>query len=295
MPRSKSYIASPPGFTIKEQLVDRGISQKEFAVRMGLSEKHVSKLINGEVQLTPDVAVRLETVLGVPAKFWNKLEAFYREDLIKVELENKMDADKELARLLPYAEMAKLEWVPKTRNASEKVTHLRKYFEVIELSLLEKRNLLRIAYRKLDITEKNDFAALAWVQEARLKARDIETKPVNISKLEKELKKIQKMTTLSSSVFIPKLCSLLAECGIALVFLPHLKGSSLQGATFLDGKKIVIALTDRNMDGEKFWLGLFHEIAHVVLGHVYQEECLSDKEEKEADVWAKRMLASTHT
>ena len=72
MVKSRSFIATPPGATIKEQLLDRGLSQKEFAVRMGMSEKHISKLINGEVQLTPDVAVRLEMVLGVPAKFWNK-------------------------------------------------------------------------------------------------------------------------------------------------------------------------------------------------------------------------------
>ena len=70
MVKSHSFIATPPGATIKEQLLDRGLSQKEFAVRMGMSEKHISKLINGEVQLTPDVAVRLEMVLGVPAKFW---------------------------------------------------------------------------------------------------------------------------------------------------------------------------------------------------------------------------------
>lgn len=49
---------------------------------MDMSEKHISKLINGEVQLTPDIAVRLEVVLGVPAQFWSKLEAIYREKLI---------------------------------------------------------------------------------------------------------------------------------------------------------------------------------------------------------------------
>ena len=81
MIRSRSTIATPPGATIKEQLVDRGMSQKEFAERMDLSEKHISKLINGEAQLTSDVAVRLEMVLGVPAQFWSKLEANYREKL----------------------------------------------------------------------------------------------------------------------------------------------------------------------------------------------------------------------
>ena len=73
MVKSRSFIATPPGATIKEQLIDRGLSQKEFALRMGMSEKHISKLINGDVQLTPEVAVRLEMVLGVPAKFYIKL------------------------------------------------------------------------------------------------------------------------------------------------------------------------------------------------------------------------------
>lgn len=91
MVRSRSYIATPPGATIKEQLNDREMSQKEFAARMDMSEKHISKLINGEVKLTPEVAVRLEMVLGVPAKFWNNLEAVYREKLLKVESENTMD------------------------------------------------------------------------------------------------------------------------------------------------------------------------------------------------------------
>lgn len=38
MVRSRSIIATPPGATIKEQLKDRGMSQKEFAARMDMSE-----------------------------------------------------------------------------------------------------------------------------------------------------------------------------------------------------------------------------------------------------------------
>ena len=43
MLRSKSIIATPPGTTIKEQLEDRGMTQKDFAARMGMSEKHISR------------------------------------------------------------------------------------------------------------------------------------------------------------------------------------------------------------------------------------------------------------
>ena len=98
--RSRSYIATPPGATIKEQLNDRGMSQKESAARMNMSEKYLSKLVYGEVQLTPETAVRLEMVLGVPAKFWNDLEAIYREKIIKTEAENAMDSDAEMVKTL---------------------------------------------------------------------------------------------------------------------------------------------------------------------------------------------------
>lgn len=95
MVRSRNYIATPPGATIQEQLDDRNMSQKEFAARMGMSEEHISKLIHGEVQLTPETGIRLEMVLGIPAKFWNNLEANYREKMIMAEAKNEMDADVE--------------------------------------------------------------------------------------------------------------------------------------------------------------------------------------------------------
>lgn len=84
MIRNCTCIVIHPGATIKKQLEDRGMSQKEFASRMGMSEKHISRIIHGEVQLTPDVADKLERVLGVPANFWINLESIYKEKLVKI-------------------------------------------------------------------------------------------------------------------------------------------------------------------------------------------------------------------
>ena len=286
MVRSRSIIATPPGATIKEQLKDRGMSQKEFAARMDMSEKHISKLINGEVQLTPEVAVRLEMVLGVPAKFWNNLEGIYREKLIKAEAENAMDKDEEIAKKLPYNEMAKYGWVPETRVLKEKVVHLRKYFELVELSLLENIQITRIACRRLAVTEKSDLALLAWAQEAKIKAREIETAPINVKGLMNLIPKIRLMTVMKAKEFSPKLKSMLQECGIALVFLPHLQGSFLQGASFIDGNKIVVGLTTRGKDADKFWFSLFHELAHIILGHIGQMNGISEDDEQAANSWS---------
>ncbi|MDO4293855.1 MAG: HigA family addiction module antitoxin [Eubacteriales bacterium] len=286
MVRSRSFIATPPGATIKEQLNDKGMSQKEFAARMDMSEKHISKLIHGEVQLTPETAVRLELVLGVPAKFWNNLEAIYREKIIKAETENAMEEDAETAKKFPYGEMAKFGWVPETREVNEKVVSLRKYFEVVDLSLLQNEQITRIACRRLAITEKSDLALMAWAQEAKIKARGIQTAPINVKALLHAMPEIRKMTVLKPIEFCPKIKKCLAECGIALVFLPHLKGSFLQGASFLDGNKIVVGLTARGKDADRFWFSLFHELAHIALGHIGQSNGTSDKDEEAADKWS---------
>ena len=293
MVKSRSFIATPPGATIKEQLLDRGLSQKEFAVRMGMSEKHISKLINGEVQLTPDVAVRLEMVLGVPAKFWNKLEATYREKLIKANAENEMDSDKELVKKLPYREMSKNGWVPETREATEKVIYLRKYFEVVNLEIIKDMKLSKIACRRLAETEKGNLALLAWAQKAKLEARAIETSLIDLKTLKEKLPEIRSMTAMNPADFCPKLIEMLSGCGIALVFLPHIGGSFLHGATFCDGNKIVVGLTVRGKDADKFWFSLFHELGHILLGHINQSDGTTDEDEEAADNFAKETLIPT--
>lgn len=290
MMKSKTYIATPPGATIKEQLIDRDMSQKEFAQRMDMSEKHISKLINGEVQLTPDVAMRLEMVLGLPARFWNNLEAIYREKLQLVQAENEMEQDIAIMKKYPYAEMVKYGWVADVKKSEERVFSLRKHFEVVKLSMLKAPLIPGIAYRRQSISEKAECALLAWAQRAKLEARQIDTKPIDLQKLETIIPEIRSMTSSNPREFCPNLINMLSDCGIALVFLPHIGGSFLHGATFFDRNKIVVGLTVRGKDADKFWFSLFHELGHILKGHISNVEGTTDEDEQEADSYARQIL-----
>ena len=291
MVKSRSIIATPPGATIKEQLVDRGMSQKEFASRMGISQKHISKLINGDVQLTPDMALRLESVLGIPAQFWNNLESIYREKVAKVMAENEMDRDIELVQKFPYNEMVKNGWVENVRTSVEKVFCLRKFFEVASLDLLEKKSLFPgIACRKLSDEEKTDYALYAWAQEAKLESRNQPVKSININEIGKKVSQIRAMTKEKPDSFCPKLVQSMAECGVSLVFLPHISGSFLHGATFYDKSRIVMGLTVRGKYADRFWFSLFHELGHIILGHIGQIDGTTIDDEVAADTYAKDVL-----
>ena len=101
------------------------------------------------------------------------------------------------------------------------------------------------------------------------------------------------MTTLNPSAFCKLLTDTLSNCGIALVFLPHIGGSFLHGATFYDGNKIVVGLTLRGKDADKFWFSLFHELGHILLGHINQPNGTTQKDEIAADNFAKETLIPT--
>lgn len=290
MYKSKSYIAIPPGVTIKEQLETREMTQKEFALRMDMSEKHISNLLNGKVELTANVANRLESVLGLPSSFWLNLEGLYREQLAKVQDEISMDEEIELAKQMPYNNMAKLGWVKKTRINIEKVYNLRRFFEVSRLSILEHLKMPGIAYRVNCRSEKNNYALAAWAQKAKCEAESISTESVNIQKIITRLQAIRSLTLKEPEEFCCELKTMLAECGVAVVFLPHLNGSYLQGASFYDKKKIVMGLTVRGRTADIFWFSLFHELYHIIEGHINNPGDTTIDEERLADEFARDTL-----
>ena len=287
---SNHTIAVPPGATIKEQLDMRGLTQKEFASRMGMSEKHISNLINGKAELTQEVALRLESIFGIPARFWNNLESLYRESIARVNAENDLEEDAEIADLMPYSELVKLGWIIATRDRLEKTINLRNFFEISRLSILRDQRVPGLAFRKLCVDTEIDYKSAIWVQKARLEARKIQTGVINGYLLQEKLSSIRAMTTQDPEVFCKDLVATMADCGIALVFLPHIGGSFLHGATFVDGKKIVLGLTVRGKYADKFWFSLFHEIGHVINGHVYETGELTEEQEAEANNFARDAL-----
>lgn len=290
MLHSKNTIAVPPGATIREQLENRGMPQKEFALRMGMSEKHISRLINGKVELTPEVALRLESVLGLPARFWNNMESVYREQLSRVESELDMENDEIIASKFPYHKLVSLGWVPATRKINEKVENLRAFFEVAKLGLLDNLRIPGIAFRINGENDKSNYSLAAWAQKARIEARKKPVSSINIDKLKIIIPEIRKLTIMEPVNFCKQLHKILSSCGIAIVFLPHIDGSFLHGASFVDGNHIVLGLTVRGRDADRFWFSLFHEIYHIIEGHINSAEPTLEDQEREADIFARDTL-----
>ena len=77
-----SYFV-PTSELIKERLEIYSISQKELAIRLNVSEKHVSELLNNKVLLTMDMAMALEKVININYEVLMGYEIKYRGFLEK--------------------------------------------------------------------------------------------------------------------------------------------------------------------------------------------------------------------
>lgn len=270
--KSKTYIAIPPGVTIKEQLQDRGITQKEFAKRIGFSEKHVSKLINGEVQLTVEVARKLEMVLSIPAQFWCNLESIYREDLLKVKEENEFQNDLKIIKEIPYNQLMKLGWIEPNKNKMEIVIHLRKYFEVAQLSYLERGLYPQILNKKIFNNNQHNYSVLAWIQKAKLEARYMVVEKINVDKLKVKLNEFKNLIKENPVDFCPLLADELAKCGIALIYLSQITEMNECAVSFIDNKKIILGIVVEDKFKDEFWFSLFREFYYIIYGQSDNED-----------------------
>ena len=64
---------------------DAGISQAEFAVRLGTTPKNVSTLVNGQTTLSNDIAKKLSAMTGTEVEVWLNLQMEYDKKKIEIE------------------------------------------------------------------------------------------------------------------------------------------------------------------------------------------------------------------
>ena len=59
---------------LEEFLKPLDLTQTELAQRLGISFPRLNEIVNGRRSVTPDTALRLAQVLGMPADFWLGLQ-----------------------------------------------------------------------------------------------------------------------------------------------------------------------------------------------------------------------------
>lgn len=299
----KELIAFHPGYYVKDLIDAQGMNQEELAKRLQTSGKYVSDLINGRVNLTEEMVLRLSIVFGTSTAMWLNLNKTFIEKKLEIESKIREGEECSLVKQIDYKFWVELNLVKPATKAIDKVRELQKYFKVSSLSVLQQRDFL-VQYRTTvsEIKDINVINANAWVQTALNLGAQTCVQPFDKKTLMSQLGKIREMTIQEPEIFYPKMKKILADCGVALVVLPNLKNCGVNGAVkWMSKDKVVLAINDRRKYADSFWFSLFHELGHVMQQRIKvlliseKQDCLETNEllqklETEADNFAQNIL-----
>lgn len=293
----ENISAFHPGYYISDLIKDLEMTQEEFAIRLNITPKNLSELVNGKASISDNIAKNLSLMLGTSVDVWLELQNKYNQKIIEMKaLQAQRDEEIELAHV-DYSYFCRLGVVEYTKDKKQQITSLFKFFSISSFSVFKKTDFL-VQYRKTQcVDEKVILNSNAWVQTVISIGKSRETQPFSEKKTREYLPQIKELTLNNPSDFIPKLSRILSECGVSFVLIPSLKNSGVYGATkWISKEKVILGMTNRGKYADIFWFSLFHE-----LGHVFQKKItktlvdfgagdLSEDYEKEADQFAKDFL-----
>ncbi|PIE80807.1 MAG: addiction module antidote protein, HigA family [Candidatus Delongbacteria bacterium] len=287
-----------PGETIKEQLETWNISVKEFSIRMNFSEKHIIDIIKGRVEISPEIANRLEIVLNISADFWLKLQQTYILSLIKEKEEKEIEDDEKILKFIPYSEMVKNGWIKNAKRKIDKINILKKYFAVAKLESIEK--VEAIAFRKSQKYLSSSYSIAAWLRNGENKLKEeLEFPEYTRSKIKNYLiPEIKEKLIFCSDIskIEAELKTLCKNCGIHFFIISHIKKANLNGAVYWKNKRPIIQMSKKGRYADIFWFSFFHELGHIYNEHSKKETIIESnyddnkKFELEADLFANKYL-----
>lgn len=265
-----------PGQVIAKELEARGWTQRDLADIMGRPYQAINEIIKGSKQITPDTARELAKAFGTSLEFWMNLEANYRLFLAEQE-----DKEKEIERrsriysAAPVRELVRRGWI----RGSDKTDELESQVcAFLGIATIEETPAVFAQLRISSERGPEETAKIAWIRRVEQLAREQAVGEYDPQRLRSSIPQITNLTRKAEDV--ARLPAVLNDLGVHFFIVPHLPHTYLDGAALFVNDHPVIAVTLRYDRIDYFWFTVFHELAHILLGHAAHTDSLfGDKEE----------------
>jgi HTH-type transcriptional regulator / antitoxin HigA len=287
---------TPPGATLGDALDALGMSQADLSARTGLSKQIINEIVQGKAPITPKTALMLETVLGVPARFWNARERNYRESLAQQAETEALEQHIAWARAFPYLDMKRFGWVPDVTGV-ERVRELLRFFGIASPQQWEEIwRGAAVAFRKSPVFEASPYATAAWLRRGEVIAQNMPMEEYTAPTFRAVLNDLRSLSRDEPSRYLIAVRERCATAGVAVVYVPTLTGTHASGAAYwLTPSRAVIQMSFRYKCDDQYWFTLYHEAFHL-LKHGKRQTFIEEKggadtaQEREANAFAAEAL-----
>ena len=235
------------GEIIEARMQELGLTRRDLEPIIG-SRSKVSEIISGERDITMPMARALYKHLNIPAD---------------VLLQERLDppTGKELDyKKFPLREMANKGWIQSNseQTPQELIEGLRERAGDDATTFLTRKNDLKRANAKL-----NPYALLAWQWQVHAQASELKDLPPYKGCItEEDMRKVAQMSPVSLGP-LHAVEYLQKECGIPVVYVPHLSRTYLDAATLITPNGPIIGISLRYDRLDSFWYTIEHELAHI--------------------------------
>jgi HTH-type transcriptional regulator/antitoxin HigA len=254
----------PPGDVIKEELEERGWTQRDLADIMGVQPSVVSAIIKGTKPISLDLARNLAAALGPSAQYWVNMDTAYRLN-IPAERHDATTLRSELYKRAPVNEMIKRGWIESSNDVNVLRTRVLNFFGKNTLEEIEADLVPSAARKSAEYKATLTGQERAWLQRVRALGFAVHADKFTDNSVSKALAALRPLMVHAEEVrHVPRV---LGECGIAFVIVEHLQQTRIDGVCqWLNEKRPVIALSMRYDRLDYFWFTLLHELGHVQNG-----------------------------
>jgi len=264
------FTATHPGELLKDELKDRGMSQKELSLITDMPASVINDIIKGKRNISAELAVLLESVLETPATFWMNLQTQYEIDLANIN-EKVVRKKKEIAIWEVVSEFVPVKIFRKLGVINDNLSEsINKIWEIFRVSTVDElinsySNEPNIAlYKKSEKLETFPVNLFGWKNLAIWESNKINlSSPFNS---DNETKIIEELNAIfyKNTDTIKNVTEVLNNYGVKFLILGKFDKMPVDGLSFWHGENPTIVLTIRMKNIDNFAFCIMHELAHIV-------------------------------
>ena len=258
---------SHPGEVLLSILKDKGLTQRELALKLSLPHSVINSIIKGSRKINASTALALESASIETAIYWLQLQAI--NSIEEAKSDNKIQEKNNRIKVWDKinGDLVPLNFIKKHVPSIKSPDDLDRVYSLYGAS--NEKSLQKVIkkfdfplFRKSDKFHEIKNNTIAWSVVAKYKADQLKVgkfKPTKQKELLAELKKcISKNENLLENV-----AKILSKYGIKFDVLDRPTKMPVEGVSFMSGKNPAIIMTLKYKRLDNFAFGLYHELGHV--------------------------------